>query len=311
MSAVSRRLGVAGGTVCALGAALLQAAAAQTAAPQPIAYSPALAVDALTRVPHYAARPALGGPAIAIVMDDMGDRKQTGYRALQLPANLAFAFLPGAPYAREQAEIAHALGREVLLHLPLEAASGGIQRYAFGVGVDTTPEDVAARVQTALTLIPHVRGVNNHQGSLATARRALMDGIMAELRFYGGLYFVDSVTSGRSVAVDAARARGLPAARREVFLDAEPGEAFARAAWFQLIARARREGAALAIGHPHDATLRVLEQELPRLAHYGVRMVAPSELIHLQGGDRPLGRQLQLLELLRPLPAALPTAAAQ
>jgi hypothetical protein len=109
-----------------------------------------------------------------------------------------------------------------------------------------------------------------------------------------GLYFVDSRTSGSSVAYRAARQHGVPSAERNVFLDTLRSEGAIREAFEELVIRALRDERALAIGHPYPETLKVLREELPKLARYGIRLVAPSELIARQGGARGPWRPLKL-----------------
>ena len=62
-------------------------------------------------------------PRIAIIIDDLGYRLDAGRRAIALPGPLSFAVLPGTPQGRELARVAHESGKEVLLHLPLEAVA--------------------------------------------------------------------------------------------------------------------------------------------------------------------------------------------
>jgi len=123
--------------------------------------------------------------------------------------------------------------------------------------------------------------VNNHMGSAATADSLLMDALMAEID-RRGLRFLDSLTSPRSVAYQAARAAGVPALRNRLFLDVDhQDEAAITASLEALIASARARGQAVGIGHPHAATAAVLARELPRYAAEGVRFVTVSELIAL------------------------------
>jgi uncharacterized protein len=121
-----------------------------------------------------------------------------------------------------------------------------------------------------------------------------MDWLMREIAARPGLYFVDSRTTGASVAYRAARHHGVPSAERNVFLDTLRGEAAVRQAFEALVVRALRDERALAIGHPYPETLKVLAEELPKLARFGVRLVAPSELIARQSGTRGPWRPLKL-----------------
>jgi polysaccharide deacetylase 2 family uncharacterized protein YibQ len=82
------------------------------------------------------------------------------------------------------------------------------------------------------------------------------------------------------VGLAAAREYGVPALRRDVFLDADPAPGAIEAQWQRLLARARTQGAAVGIGHPYAATLALLERELPALAASGVVLVPLSALLH-------------------------------
>jgi hypothetical protein len=123
-------------------------------------------------------------------------------------------------------------------------------------------------------------GVNNHMGSMLTQHPGLMAWIMDEMHANEpDLFFVDSYTTPRSVALQVADEAGVPAVRRKVFLDDDLDPAAIRSEFARLIEVARRDGAALAIGHPHPQTLAVLREELPRLSDESIRLVRVSDLI--------------------------------
>jgi polysaccharide deacetylase 2 family uncharacterized protein YibQ len=218
---------------------------------------------------------------------------------------VACAFLPGSPHSRAQAELAFSRGKEVLLHLPLEPHSHAARRPA-GLDQDNSPGEYDSYLRASLSRVPHARGLNNHQGSLLTEQVLPMAWLMDAVHDQGRLYFVDSRTSSASVAYDVARAHGVPAAQRDVFLDVQPGQAAAREAFRALVQRALREGHALAIGHPHADTFAVLEQELPRLAQLGVRLVPPSALVAPASGAPALKLSPSLTLAARTPRPALP-----
>lgn len=217
-------------------------------------------------------------PRIAIIIDDIGDRHAEGRAAVTLPGAVACAFLPHTPYAVELAKLAHAEGKEVLLHLPLES----LNDKALGPGAITldTGEDEFRRIlQEDLAAIPHVRGVNNHMGSLLTRHPGHMTWLMRGLA-ESGLYFVDSYTHPASVAFAMAREQGVPSARRDVFLDNIQDAVALRAEFDRLIALAKDNGSAIGIGHPYPATLNFLAATLPRLREeYGVELVPVEALL--------------------------------
>ena len=93
------------------------------------------------------------------------------------------------------------------------------------------------------------------------------------------LYFIDSRTTAATVAYDAARRAGVPAASRKVFLDDTPSKE-AILAQLQLAARdASRDGSAIAIGHPRPATIAALAQGAPELEARGIHLVFASDLV--------------------------------
>lgn len=247
-------------------------------------------------------------PAISIIIDDMGDRLEAGREVALLPGAVACAILPATPHGTTLARLAHAQGKEVLLHFPLQPLEG--KAHPLAITVRSDRNELARRLRDDLDALPYVIGVNTHQGSLLSQRLQPMHWLMAEIKARGNLYFIDSYTTPASVAYSAAQTWGLPSARREVFLDdvREAGEI--RQQLMRLVAKAKREGSAIGIGHPYGETIALLRSELPRLAEYGVRLVAPSEVIRLQGGGRtpPQPRYAPLLlKLSLQLSAADPT----
>lgn len=175
--------------------------------------------------------------------------------------------------------------REVMLHLPMESVRyPEIDPGQAAIMVGMARAEMAEILDAALAALPNVRGINNHQGSAATADRATMDDLMALLR-ERDLFFLDSLTSSGSVAHQAALDAGVPTLRNRIFLDDDhENQATIRERLRTAVRSARAGGAAVAIGHPHPATLAVLAAELPRLAAEGVCLVTISELLALETG---------------------------
>jgi len=217
-------------------------------------------------------------PAISIIIDDLGYRRLDGLRALELPGPVAYAFLPHTPYASRLAGIAFQLDKEVLLHVPMASELDK----ALGPGALTdgmARGEIRAVLDAGLASVPHVSGLNNHMGSALTQKRQPMGWVMEWMRNNGGLYFVDSFTSSKSVALRSASDAGLRAIGRDVFLDTTPNSELVRRQFERLIAIARERGTGLAIGHPYPETLSVLRSVLLKPSYYGVRLVPVRELI--------------------------------
>ena len=131
----------------------------------------------------------------------------------------------------------------------------------------------------AIDQIPYIVGINNHTGSKFTSNKKKM-GFVLEVLKQRGLFFIDSVTIGTSVAYEAAMAAGVPTARRNVFLDNEDNVDSVRRQYEQLLQMARENGSAIGIGHfQHAATARVLADEIPKLADAHIELVHASELV--------------------------------
>jgi polysaccharide deacetylase 2 family uncharacterized protein YibQ len=93
-----------------------------------------------------------------------------------------------------------------------------------------------------------------------------------------GLFFVDSRTTAQTVAYDTAERMGVRAAYRNVFLDDTPTQEAVLKQLTLAGRKAEREGWAIAIGHPHPATLAALEEKVPQLEKDGIRLVFASDL---------------------------------
>jgi hypothetical protein len=165
-----------------------------------------------------------------------------------------------------------------MLHLPMQSESPTARTEEVELRVGMNTKQVDSALAGMLETVPHTVGVNNHQGSRATADPALMAELMPELR-RRGLFFVDSRTLASTIAYNTAERFGVRAASRKVFLDdSANSEAILRQ--LELAARdAERDGSAIAIGHPRPGTIAALAKGLPRLESRGIRLVFVSELV--------------------------------
>jgi polysaccharide deacetylase 2 family uncharacterized protein YibQ len=223
--------------------------------------------------------PSRGVARLAIILDDVGTDRGAAEAIFALRYALTISVLPNRPHSVEIAKEAHRRGYQVMLHLPMESLVDGKpepQELRHGMRAN----DVAALVHEFLRAVPDVTGVNNHQGSQSTADVALMDALMPVLR-ERKLFYIDSRTTKETVAYDAARQAGVRCASRNVpFLD-DVVEASAVRKQLELALRgAKEKGEAVAIGHPHAATLAALKEILPQAKAQGVQLVFASELVH-------------------------------
>ncbi|HTW24756.1 MAG TPA: divergent polysaccharide deacetylase family protein [Candidatus Baltobacteraceae bacterium] len=223
-----------------------------------------------------------GAPRLAIIIDDMGGDSALDASVIGLPFPLTVSVLPNLPLSAEMADRAYRRGDHVMLHLPMQADSesepGGAQPEAVELRIGMSPEQVRSIFASMLATVPHAAGVNNHEGSRATADPALMNALMAAIR-QRGLYFIDSRTTAATVAYDAAESAGVPAASRKVFLDDTPTRQAVLASLDLAVRDARKDGFAIAIGHPRPATIAALKEGVPRLRAEGIQLVFASDLV--------------------------------
>lgn len=237
--------------------------------------------------------------AIAVIIDDMGDRLALGERALNLPGAVTVAILPHTPYSRELADQAHARGKEVMLHLPMESTRDN-RLGPGGLTLDMTRTEFDRTVEQDIASVPYVAGINNHMGSLLTQHPGDMSWLMDIVAEHPQMFFLDSRTTNKTVAQQVAIEHMIPNSRRDVFLDDDPDRTAIELQFDRLVHLARETGTAIGIGHPNPETLAVLRERLSALhARDRVTLLSVSRIIQLQQTERHAWRHASL-SLLRP-----------
>jgi polysaccharide deacetylase 2 family uncharacterized protein YibQ len=246
---------------------------------------PALEIEIVTRettTSSTGAKNPSGKPAnaqLAIIIDDLGSDRAAAEAVFALGYPLTISVLPNHEHSVDIAKEAHRRGFQVMLHLPMQSVANETPE-AQELHPGMPAPEVAALVDQFLQNVPDAAGVNNHQGSQATADAALMDELMPVLRDRH-LFYVDSRTTAATVAYDTARDFGVRSAFRNVpFLDDVAEVAAVRKQLELALRGAREKGEAVAIGHPHAATLQALREVLPQAKAQGIRLVLASELVH-------------------------------
>ena len=222
---------------------------------------------------------APGQARLAILLDDLGNDRSVAEEVFALRVPITISVLPFHAHSEEIAKEARQHGCEVMLHLPMQSvANESPEQQELRPGL--TPDQVRTAVETMLDAVPEADGVNNHQGSQATADNALMNELMQVLKDER-VFYVDSRTTAATVAYDAAKRAGVRTAFRNVpFLDDVQSPEAVRRQLQLAIQGAKRKGEAIAIGHPHSATLAALSEVLPQAKKEGVQLVVVSELVH-------------------------------
>ncbi|WP_341960621.1 divergent polysaccharide deacetylase family protein [Pseudomonas sp. RC10] len=216
---------------------------------------------------------------LSLIIDDLGQSAEKDSRALALPGPVTVAIMPDTPHATDFARQAHKAGRTVMLHMPMDPATGP---YAWHP--DLPLPELEARLNAALLKVPYAAGINNHEGSRMTAEPVAMAWLVGELQ-RRHLFLVDSRTSAKTVAAAEAQKIGLASVSRDVFLD---DTRTSEAIYGQLqtaIKLAHKQGSAIMIGHPYPVTMDVLERELPKLKAQGIEWVELRHMISIRGNQ--------------------------
>ncbi|MDB5071734.1 MAG: polysaccharide deacetylase, partial [Candidatus Eremiobacteraeota bacterium] len=216
-------------------------------------------------------------PRLAIIIDDCGQWPDTERGFIALPVALTLSVLPHVRFGAQIARDADSAGKGVMLHLPMEPRSGADPGPG---GILTAMDDaaIAAQVRDDLTAVPLATGVNNHEGSRATADDRVMRDVAAVLA-ERHVFFIDSRTGSDTVAERSASAAGVPTARRDVFLDDVADVDATEAQLRRAVDIAKTKGSAIAIGHPRPTTLIAVRTLLPELERAGIVLVLARDLV--------------------------------
>lgn len=220
-------------------------------------------------------------PRVAIIIDDLGNDLLVARELADLGAPLTFAVMPFRPFSKEVATRASLLGRDVLLHLPMEAESGEDFGAHEILRVEADRPEIERLIDDSLAAVPHAVGVNNHMGSRFTSDRERMGWALGRLK-EKGLFFIDSRTSPLSVACDVAATIALPCLTRTLFLDDTDDQQAIATQLDALLQLAQHRGDAIGIGHPRPATLAALQATVPSFAEAGIDIVPVSTIVHDQ-----------------------------
>ena len=224
-------------------------------------------------------KPAYFGtePVIAVVIDDMGIAKKRTADIISLSAPLTAAFLSYGTDLDAQVAAAKEAGMEIMLHAPMEPYSK-VDIAPDVLSTHMSTEEVQKRLKDMLSKFPGIKGINNHMGSKFTEDKERMQAVMEVLR-EEGLFFLDSKTTAKSVGKETAQEQGVSYASRNVFIDNENKVEYIQKQLGIAEKIARRNGYAIAIGHPKSGTYEALKQWLKSLPEKKIKILPLSDIV--------------------------------
>ncbi|MDQ0256184.1 polysaccharide deacetylase 2 family uncharacterized protein YibQ [Evansella vedderi] len=227
----------------------------------------------------------------AIVIDDFGGYTGGVEKFLHSNIPITVAIMPFLEGSTEQAKLAHELGFEIIIHMPLEPKKG--KRSWLGplpITSDLDTEEVKRRVRKAIEDVPHARGLNNHMGSKIVGNERIVRAIL-EVAKEHNLYIIDSATSGDSVVGKIAEELDIPFAVRDTFLDdSYSSRDHVYKQMLALCDLAKERGQAIAIGHVGVKgmdTFNGINDALPHFEKNNVLIVPASHLIKTKIEENP------------------------
>jgi len=218
---------------------------------------------------------------VSILVDDVGYHGEGIRRYLKMNVPVTISILPFYDTSAHFAKRSRQLGFEVMLHMPMQASFGSYYKYENLIRPGLKPLDLIERTQNVLKAVPFILGVNNHEGSKATEDDMTMNLLMSELSRHP-YYFVDSVTSQKSVAYKYAKRYGIPAARRNFdFLDNDKRTFAIETKLEELIAYAlnRPTRIVLSILHEKESTAIAVENMLPEFRRQNIEILSPGDFL--------------------------------
>ena len=217
-------------------------------------------------------------PRLAVILDDWGYQASLINLAIDIDRPITLAVLPHLPYSTRVAQKAFNQGLGVMLHMPMQPKNKwrGLERHT--ILVTDKEEVIKACLDSALTSVPHVEGVNNHMGSLATSDERVMRIVLSHL-MSKGLFFIDSNTAPATVSPKISRELGIKFAKRDIFIDNEMVPESIKKQLRQAEKLALRTGRAVAIGHGKKMTILVIKEMVPEIEKAGIKLVLVRDLV--------------------------------
>jgi len=216
---------------------------------------------------------------VAIIIDDIGSRANIVEKLQILNIPITVSVLVDEPFAASEVISAQNKNFEAIIHLPMQPHNGQNGPKHHVISPESTIEQMREILNHSCHIVPNAKGINNHQGSLATSKKDTMRTLFTVLK-EKGFYFIDSRTSVDSVAYTVAQEMGIKSSFRDLFIDHIPTIEHSREQFLRLFELLQKKNSVLLIGHPHETTIQTIKEVIPKLKQMRVKFVFASELVH-------------------------------
>ena len=217
-------------------------------------------------------------PKMAIILDDWGNNFSLVENAIEIARPLTLSVLPHLPQSRRVAEEAYTHGLGVMLHMPMEPKNSKEPLEPHTIMTTTPDAEIVRTLDQALASVPHVEGMNNHMGSLATSDERVMRTVLRSLK-ERGLFFVDSFVISSTVAPLICKEEGIRSTKRDIFIDNELKLGSVKSKLKDAAQMALKRGKVVVIGHDKKITLEAIKEMVPEIEKAGVQFVLVKEIM--------------------------------
>ncbi|MDH6669840.1 polysaccharide deacetylase 2 family uncharacterized protein YibQ [Paenibacillus sp. LBL] len=226
---------------------------------------------------------------LSVIIDDFGNGQKGTQEMLSLPVKITVAVMPFLPTSKKDAESAHKMGHDVIIHMPMEPKQGRASWLGPGAILSSlTDEEIRKRMEEAIDSVPYAIGINNHMGSKVTGDERIMS-IVLDVCKERGLFFIDSKINYRSVVGKLAAEKGMPAIANDIFLDDVHTVQHVSKQLVTAAQHAEERTSCIAIGHVGvfgTRTAEALKVSIPELQKK-VEFVGISDLVRERSSWRP------------------------
>jgi len=204
---------------------------------------------------------------VVIIIDDVHTPQQL--RTIQqLPIPVTPSIFPPYALSPHTAKLA-TQAVHYMVHLPMESGNAKFDRQSKTLKVADDTKQMQARLQELRRLFPRAHYINNHTGSKFTSNAQAMRRLYGEMK-KKAFTFIDSRTTAKSTVRKIAHAFGDDYVARDIFLDNVKSVPAIHAQLKKAVRLAKKNGYAIAIGHPHKTTMQALREAKPLLKEVDV-----------------------------------------
>ena len=199
--------------------------------------------------------PLRGKPKLVIIIDDVSTSAQLK-RIKALDIKVTPSIFPPSELSMKSHRLAKGL-KHYMIHLPMSSGSKQFNKQFKTLKTTHTKAQIEARAKELRKLFPTARYINNHTGSVYTDDYKAMKTLYTALR-EEGFVFVDSRTIASTKVPKIADQFGDAYVGRNIFIDNEHTVSYIHAQLRKAVKMAKKNGYAIAIGHPHKMTMKAL-----------------------------------------------------